>query len=61
MGSKTFRGPGLTGWRIAIRLAVVSFSKGTGRTCVLQAGTVASPLHGPVSKSYWNLEIPSLS
>jgi hypothetical protein len=40
MGSKTFRGPGFTGWRIATRLAVVSFSKGTGRTCLLSSLTL---------------------
>ena len=54
MGSKTFRGPGFTGWRIATRLAVVSFSKGTGRTCVFLSGTVASPQPDLFSDSHWN-------
>jgi hypothetical protein len=40
MGSKTFRGPGFTGWRIATRLAVVSFSKGTGRASMLSRSSL---------------------
>jgi hypothetical protein len=31
MGSKTFRGPGFTGWRIATRLAAASNQQGDGK------------------------------
>jgi hypothetical protein len=48
MGSTTFRGPGFTGWRIATRLAVVSFSKGTGRDFKLLRCTVA-PYRGALA------------